>query len=174
MSQAENPQRLLSGRELTIEDIHELTGPPTPAFALQLRERVRRRSPRCPPDIRVRSEGERAISDLERLAFRFDDPRGAIGLGEEAWRQPRERTRGIAPRLPRPEQLHPSAAKIWGPWFRRGAVRSRRRQNDARNARGRSHMRRTGPTERWRPIEAAADFTHSACRNLVAVVTYFS
>jgi len=80
MSQAENPQRLLSEREPTIEDIHELTGPATPAFALQLRERV-------PAGHPVRSEGERAISGLERLAFRFDDPRGATSPGEEAWRQ---------------------------------------------------------------------------------------
>jgi hypothetical protein len=87
MSQAENPQRLLSGREPTIEDIHELTGPATPAFALQLRERVRRLIAPLPAGHPVRTEGERAISDLDRLAFRSDDPRGAIGPGEQAWRQ---------------------------------------------------------------------------------------
>lgn len=85
MSQAEDPQRLLGGREPTIDDIHELTGPATPAFALQLRERVRRLIAPLPVGDPVRAEGERAIEDLRRLAFRSDDPRGPIGPGERGW-----------------------------------------------------------------------------------------
>jgi hypothetical protein len=87
MSQAENPQRLLGDREPTIEDIHDLTSKPPPAFALQLRERVRRLIAPLPAGHPVRSEGERAISDLDRLAFSLGRPRGAVGPGEEAWRQ---------------------------------------------------------------------------------------
>ena len=82
MSQAENPERLIGGRQPTIEDIHELTGPATPAFALQLRERVRRLIAPLPPGHPVRTEGERAIKDLDQLAYRADDPHGAIGPGE--------------------------------------------------------------------------------------------
>lgn len=85
MNEAEDPQRLAGGREPTIDDIRELTGPATPAFALQLRERVRRLIAPLPEGHPVRVEGERAIEDLHRLAFRTDDPRGPIGPGERSW-----------------------------------------------------------------------------------------
>jgi hypothetical protein len=85
VSQAEDPQRLIDGREPTIDDIHELTGPATPAFALQLRERVRRLIAPLPVGHPVRAEGERAIEDLRRLALRSDDPHAPIGPGERGW-----------------------------------------------------------------------------------------
>lgn len=86
MSQAEDPHLLLPGREPTIDDIHHLTGPATPAFALQLRERVRRLIAPLPTGHPVRTEGENAIQRLDRLAFRVDDPDGFVAPGEEAWR----------------------------------------------------------------------------------------
>ncbi len=41
MSEAENPDRLRDGHEVTVEDIRQLMGASTPHFALQLRERIR-------------------------------------------------------------------------------------------------------------------------------------
>ena len=41
MSQAEHPDRLRPGREVTVEDVRQLMGASTPHFALQLRERIR-------------------------------------------------------------------------------------------------------------------------------------
>ncbi len=85
MSQAEDPQLLAGGREPTLDDLHHLTGPATPAFALQLRERVRRLIAPLPSGHPVRIEGERALERLRYLAFRTDDPGGPIGPGERSW-----------------------------------------------------------------------------------------
>src|SRR5438270_25245 len=41
MSQAEHPDRLRPGREVTVDDVRQLMGASTPHFALQLRERIR-------------------------------------------------------------------------------------------------------------------------------------
>ena len=53
---------------VTVEDVRELVGPATPHFALQLRDRVVRLIEGLPPDDPARTEGERAIARLERLA----------------------------------------------------------------------------------------------------------
>jgi hypothetical protein len=68
MSQAENPDRLRTGREVTVEDVRQLMGASTPHFALQLRERIRRLIRGLPPDHPARLEGEREIARLDRLA----------------------------------------------------------------------------------------------------------
>ena len=68
MSDAERPDRLAPGRAVTVDDIRELTGGCTPHFALQLRDRVRRLIEGLPPGDPARTEGERAIARLERLA----------------------------------------------------------------------------------------------------------
>jgi hypothetical protein len=68
VSDAERPERLAPGRPITVEDIRELTGPSTPHFALQLRNRIRRLIEGLPPDDPARREGERAIERLERIA----------------------------------------------------------------------------------------------------------
>ncbi len=70
MSQAENPQRLRPGREVTVDDVRQLVGASTPHFALQLRERIRRLIRDLPPGHPARIEGEREIARLDRLAFR--------------------------------------------------------------------------------------------------------
>ncbi len=69
MSQAEHPDRLRPGREVTIEDVRQLMGASTPHFALQLRERIRKLIRGLPVDHPARIEGEREIARLNRIAF---------------------------------------------------------------------------------------------------------
>jgi hypothetical protein len=69
MSQAEHPDRLRGGREVTIEDVRQLMGASTPHFALQLRERIRALIRDLPATHPARVEGEREIARLDRLAF---------------------------------------------------------------------------------------------------------
>lgn len=69
MSQAENPDRLRDGREVTVDDVRQLMGASTPHFALQLRERIRRLISGLPAGHPARLEGEREIARLDRLAF---------------------------------------------------------------------------------------------------------
>jgi hypothetical protein len=83
MSEAERPDRLASGRTITIEDIRALAGPATPHFALQIRNRIQRLIRDLPPDDPVRVEGERQIERLTDLAFHSGEPRG-IGPGTPA------------------------------------------------------------------------------------------
>ena len=69
MSQAENPDRLRPGREVTVDDVRQLMGASTPHFALQLRERIRKLIRDLPAGHPARVEGEREIARLARLAF---------------------------------------------------------------------------------------------------------
>jgi hypothetical protein len=69
VSQAEDPIRLQSGREVTVEDVRALTGASTPHFALQLRERIRRLVVGLAPEHPARIEGEREIARLDAIAF---------------------------------------------------------------------------------------------------------
>jgi hypothetical protein len=69
MSQAEHPERLREGREVTIDDVRQLMGASTPHFALQLRERIRRLIAPLPPQHPARVEGEREIARLDRIAY---------------------------------------------------------------------------------------------------------
>jgi hypothetical protein len=78
MSQAEHPDRLRQGREVTIDDVRQLMGASTPHFALQLRERIRSLIRDLPRDHPARIEGEREIARLDRIAYsgetRGEDP----------------------------------------------------------------------------------------------------
>jgi hypothetical protein len=69
VSQAEHPDRLREGREVTVEDVRQLMGASTPHFALQLRERIRTLIKGLPADHPARVEGEREIARLNRIAF---------------------------------------------------------------------------------------------------------
>jgi hypothetical protein len=69
MSQAENPERLREGREITVDDVRQLMGASPPHFALQLRERIKALIRNLPPDHPARLEGEREIARLDRLAY---------------------------------------------------------------------------------------------------------
>jgi hypothetical protein len=69
MSQAEHPDRLRPGREVTVEDVRQLMGASTPHFALQLRERIRALIRDLAPGHPARVEGEREIARLDEIAF---------------------------------------------------------------------------------------------------------
>lgn len=69
MSEAENPERLREGREVTVDDVSQLMGASTPHFALQLRGRIRALIRGLPPDHPARIEGEREIARLDQIAF---------------------------------------------------------------------------------------------------------
>lgn len=79
MSEYELPER--AGREPTIEDLHELMGPSTPHFALQIRNRIRNLVQGLDADHEVRIEGEREMARLEEIAF-DGEHRGGPGAGE--------------------------------------------------------------------------------------------
>jgi hypothetical protein len=69
MSEAENPERLRSGREVTLDDVRALMGASTPHFALQLRGRIRALIRDLPADHTARIAGEREIARLDQIAF---------------------------------------------------------------------------------------------------------
>lgn len=69
MSQAEHPDRLREGREVTVDDVRQLMGASTPHFALQLRERIRALIGGLPAGHPAKVEGEREIARLDRLAY---------------------------------------------------------------------------------------------------------
>jgi hypothetical protein len=69
MADAEQPERLRPGHEVTLDDLRQLMGGSTPHFALQLRDRIRRLIEPLPPQHQVRIAGEREIARLERIAF---------------------------------------------------------------------------------------------------------
>lgn len=80
MSQAENPELLSGGHEVTVEDIRALAGPSTPHFALQIRNRIQRLIEPLPADHPARLEGERRIARLEELSAHSGEPRGTLGI----------------------------------------------------------------------------------------------
>jgi hypothetical protein len=69
MSQAEHPDRLREGRQVTVDDVRALMGASTPHFALQLRERIRALIRGLPAGHPARIEGEREIARLDRIAY---------------------------------------------------------------------------------------------------------
>ncbi len=69
MSQAEHPERLSADHTVTIEDVRQLMGASTPHFALQLRERIRALIRDLPDGHPARTEGEREIARLDKIAF---------------------------------------------------------------------------------------------------------
>ncbi len=77
MSESERPDRL-SGREITVEDIRALSGPATPHFALQIRNRIGRLIATLPEDSPVRREGEQEIERLTALANHSGEPRDGV------------------------------------------------------------------------------------------------
>jgi hypothetical protein len=67
VSEYERPDR--SGREPTVEDVHQLMGASTPHFALQIRNRIQTLISGLPPEHPARREGEREIARLDELAL---------------------------------------------------------------------------------------------------------
>jgi hypothetical protein len=104
VSEAEHPERLRQGREVSVEDVRALVGASTPHFALQLRNRIAKLIRGLPPDHPARIEGEREIARLERLGFAGEtrgdvetddlDPLPSLAAdGPEAQRTPPEGAR---------------------------------------------------------------------------------
>ncbi|MDQ6835589.1 MAG: hypothetical protein M3016_05315 [Actinomycetota bacterium] len=69
MSQAEHPDRISADHTATVEDVRQLMGASTPHFALQLRERIRVLIRQLPEGHPARTEGEREIARLDRIAY---------------------------------------------------------------------------------------------------------
>ena len=67
MSQAEHPDRLEAGHDVTVDDVRQLMGASTPHFALQLRNRIAKLVRPLAPDHPARIEGEREIARLTSL-----------------------------------------------------------------------------------------------------------
>jgi len=81
VSQAEHPDRLAPGREITVDDVRQLMGASTPHFALQLRNRIAKLIRGLPVDHPARVEGEREIVRLDRLAY-VGETRGDVEPGD--------------------------------------------------------------------------------------------
>ncbi|MGO9750942.1 MAG: hypothetical protein ACLP8S_07040 [Solirubrobacteraceae bacterium] len=69
MSQAENPELLRDGHDVTVEDVRALMGASTPHFALQLATRIRKLIGDLPSDHPARIEGGREIARLREIAL---------------------------------------------------------------------------------------------------------
>ncbi len=69
MAQAEQPERLRPGHQVTVDDVRQLMGGSTPHFALQLRNRIRALIRGLPAEDPARVMGEQEIARLERLGF---------------------------------------------------------------------------------------------------------
>jgi hypothetical protein len=81
VSEAENPARVTTGHEVTVDDVRQLMGASTPHFALQLRNRIAKLIRGLPPDHPARVEGEREIERLDGLAF-GGETRGDVEPGD--------------------------------------------------------------------------------------------
>jgi hypothetical protein len=68
MSEAEHPDRLRPGREVTVDDVRQLMGASTPHFALQIRQRIQALIRDLPHGHAALLEGEREIARLNKLA----------------------------------------------------------------------------------------------------------
>ena len=82
MAQAEQPERLRPGRQVTVDDIRQLMGASTPHCALQLRNRSRTLIADLPPGQPARLEGERDIARLDQIAL-GSERRGPIQAHED-------------------------------------------------------------------------------------------
>lgn len=69
MSEAEHPDRLRPGREVTVDDVRALMGASTPHFALQLRARIRTLIRPLGADHPARILGEQEIARLDGIAY---------------------------------------------------------------------------------------------------------
>jgi hypothetical protein len=67
MAEAEQPER--KDREVTVDDIRQISASATPHFAYQLRNRIRKLIAGLPVDNAVRLYGEQEIARLEQLGF---------------------------------------------------------------------------------------------------------
>jgi hypothetical protein len=69
MAEAEQPERLRGDREVTVDDIRQISASATPHFALQIRNRIRKLIAGLGADDPVRLYGVQEIARLEQLGF---------------------------------------------------------------------------------------------------------
>jgi len=69
MAEAEQPERLRGGREVTVDDVRQLVASATPHFSYQIRNRIRTLIKPLPVDHPVRLYGEAEIAKLQSLGF---------------------------------------------------------------------------------------------------------
>ena len=69
MAEAEQPERLQRGRDVTTDDVRQLVASATPHFAYQIRNRIRKLIAPLPTDDPTRLYGEQEIAKLESLGF---------------------------------------------------------------------------------------------------------
>src|SRR3954451_23524844 len=69
MAEAEQPERLQRGREVTVDDVRQLAAAVTPHFSYQIRNRIRKLVAPLPADSPVRLYAEQEIARIERLGF---------------------------------------------------------------------------------------------------------
>ena len=67
MAEAEQPER--NAREVTVDDIRQISASATPHFAYQIRNRIQKLIRGRPADDAVRLYGEAEIARLEQLGF---------------------------------------------------------------------------------------------------------
>ncbi len=67
MSESEHPDR--RGRDVTVDDIRQLSGPSAPHFALQIRNRIAKLIRDLPEEHPARVAGEQEIRRLTSLGF---------------------------------------------------------------------------------------------------------
>jgi hypothetical protein len=67
MAEAEQPER--NAREVTVDDIRQISASATPHFAYQIRNRIQKLIKPLPADSPVRLYGEAEIARLEQLGF---------------------------------------------------------------------------------------------------------
>ena len=101
MSQAEHPDRLRPGHDVTVEDVRQLMGASTPHFALQLRERIRAADPRaCRPTTRraSRASARSRGSTRSRYAGEVRGEPAQRGHGDARERRRRHRLSDLVAR----------------------------------------------------------------------------
>jgi hypothetical protein len=69
MAEAEQPERLRGGREVTLDDVRQIVASATPHFAYQIRNRVKTLVAGLPADHPVRLYAAGEIAKLESLGF---------------------------------------------------------------------------------------------------------
>jgi hypothetical protein len=69
MAEAEQPERLRGDREITVDDIRQISASATPHFAYQIRNRIQKLIKGLPADSPVRLYGEQEIARLQSLGF---------------------------------------------------------------------------------------------------------
>jgi hypothetical protein len=69
MAEAEQPERLRGGREVTVDDVRQLVASSTPHFAYQIRNRIRTLVAALPADDPVRRYADEQIARMESLGF---------------------------------------------------------------------------------------------------------